>query len=867
VNPILARKKSSRRISAPAPRRPAKPLGKGRAAAVRKKRAPRTEPVEVLVEDVDSTQRVSPRGKSAAQRKTGKKSGKDKSAVTVLAGAPAMQSGGVMSTFDVAIVPVRNMILFPGVALPLMLGRPQSVAAVKAATAQGAVVGLLLQRDESVEIPEPEDLYDVGTIAEIVRYWQAPDGRHQAICQGQERFRVLQWLQKQPFPIARVELIRTPIKHSRALDARFLALRQRAQEVLELAPGAPEDLSRAVDAIDSPSQLADLVATFMSAPPHAKQEILETFDLKERLDKLIRALGDVAAVLELSQKIRLSTRGSLDQAQREYFLREQMRQIQLELGEDAESSAPDAEDVIQLARRIEEVKAPEEATQEARREYRRLRRTPEHAAEHSMLRGWLETFVELPWNVRTKEALDIERAEQILDEDHQGLVSVKKRIIEFLAVKKLNPHGQGPVLCLVGPPGVGKTSLGQSIARATGRKYARLSLGGVHDEGEIRGHRRTYIGAMLGKVLDGLRRAGSRNPVFVLDEVDKLGRGMHGDPASALLEVLDPAQNNTFRDNFMGLPFDLSEVLFVATANVEDHIPEPLRDRMEVIRLPGYTEEEKLEIARRHLVPKQIAAAGLRRTNVSFTLPGLREVVRFYTREAGVRNLERKLAALTRHAAMLTARGKRAKKLTFDADLVRAVLGPKRMEYEVRQRATTPGVATGLAWTPTGGEILFVEATRVPGTGKLTLTGQLGDVMKESGQAAASVLRGRAVRLGLDSEELAKYDVHMHVPAGAVPKDGPSAGIAMYLALASLATGRRVRPDVAVTGEVSLRGLALPVGGIKEKVLGALAAGIRTIILPERNRADVEEVPVNAKKRLTFVFVEDVDGAQEAGLE
>jgi len=765
---------------------------------------------------------------------------------------------------EIAIVPVRNMILFPGVALPLMLGREQSVAAVRAAVAQGAPVGLLLQREEGVETPGREDLFEVGTLAEIVRYWQAPDGRHQAVCQGQARFRVLEWVQTQPFPIARVEIVRSRVRPSRALEARFVALRQRAQEVLELAPGAPEDLSRAVDSIDSPEQLADLVATFMNAPASEKQEILETFDLRERLDKLLKALGDVAAVLELSQKIRVSTKGSLDQAQREYVLREQMRQIQLELGE--ETDPEDGDDVAELGRRIEAANAPEEARNEARREFRRLRRTPEHMAEHSLLRGWIETFVDLPWSVRSNEPIDLARAERVLDEDHQGLEVVKKRILEFLAVKKLNPRGQGPVLCLVGPPGVGKTSLGQSIAKATGRKYARLSLGGIHDEGEIRGHRRTYIGAMLGKVLDGLRRAGTRNPVFVLDEVDKLGRGLHGDPSAALLEVLDPAQNNTFRDNYIGVPFDLSEVLFVATANVEGAIPEPLRDRMEVIRLPGYTEEEKVEIARKHLVPKQIEASGLTRSQVTFTVAGIREVVRHYTREAGVRGLERRIAALTRHAAVLVARSRRAKKLSFDAALVRAVLGPKRIDPEVRLRTATPGVATGLAWTPTGGEILFVEATRVPGTGKLQLTGQLGEVMKESAHAASSVLRARAAGLGLDSADLAKYDVHMHVPAGAVPKDGPSAGIAMYLALASLAAGRNVRADVAVTGELSLRGLALPVGGIKEKVLGALAAGIKTIILPERNRPDVEDVPEPARKKVRFIYVDDVDGAVEAAL-
>ncbi|MCP3914011.1 MAG: endopeptidase La [bacterium] len=753
------------------------------------------------------------------------------------------------------------MILFPGVVLPLMVGRERSIGAIQAAVEEGQQVGLLLQRDEQQEEPGPDELHEVGTVAEIVRYWTAQDGRHQAICQGVQRFRVLEYTQREPFLVARIELIEQHEPRSRAIEARFVALKQRAGEVLALSPGAPEDLAQAVQAIDSPSMLADMVATFMDVPAVEKQEVLETIDLKERLDRLNTMLGELSEVLKLSHKIRQDTKGALDQAQREYYLREQLHAIQRELGEGDEK----AEELRELAAAIDALDLPPEADNEARKELRRLERMPEQAAEYSMLRTYLEVFTELPWNAETPDRLDLARAERILDEDHYGLEKVKKRILEFLAVRKLNPDGRGPTLCLIGPPGVGKTSLGRSIARAMGRKFVRISLGGIHDEAEIRGHRRTYIGAMPGRILTGLRKAGSKNPVFMLDEMDKLGRGLHGDPSAAMLEVLDPAQNDSFQDSYLGVPFNLRHTLFVATANVLEGIPGPLRDRLEVIHLPGYTEEEKLQIARRYLVQRQLEACGLKAAQCRIDVAALREIIRNYTREAGVRNLEREIGAVCRSVATLFAR-RRRKPVRITPAKIHEILGPPRFDREAAMRMTTPGVATGLAWTPVGGEILFIEATRMPGKGKLLLTGQLGDVMKESAQAALSLVRNRAEALGVEPAFFDEGDLHMHIPAGAVPKDGPSAGVAMFTALVSLATGRRVKRDVAMTGEVSLRGFVLPVGGIKEKVLGALAAGIKTVLLPARNERDLEEIPAPAREKLDFVLVSDVDEALEAAL-
>jgi len=762
---------------------------------------------------------------------------------------------------ELPIVPVRNMILFPGVVLPLMVGRDVSIRAIQAAVGSGSPVGLLLQRDEQIETPGPDDLFRVGTMADIVRFWEAPDGRHQAICQGTHRFRVLGYKSSSPMLVAEVEIVEEEESETRAIEARFVALRQQAYEVLQLAPGAPEDLAQAVQRVESPSMLADLVATFMDVPVVERQGILETFDLRKRLDKIHRMLADLAEVLRLSQKIRSATKTNLDKAQREYYLREQLRAIERELG-DEDGRA----EVDELRARFAALKLPEGVEKEVGKELRRLERTPEQAAEYSMLRTYLDVVVELPWNESTEDSLDLARARAILDEDHFGLDKVKKRILEFLAVRKLNPAGQGPTLCLVGPPGVGKTSLGQSVARALGRRFLRVSLGGVHDEAEIRGHRRTYIGAMPGNIVTGLRKAGSRNPVFMLDELDKLGVGLHGDPASALLEVLDPAQNHTFQDNYLGVPFDLRSVLFIGTANVLESIPAALRDRLEVIHIPGYTEDEKLQIGRRYLVKRCVASAGLKAKHCRIDVATLRAIIHDYTREAGVRHLEREIGAVCRHVAVGVAEGRLAARRIRPQDL-RAILGPPRFESDVALRTSNAGVVTGLAWTPVGGEILFIEATRMPGKGELLLTGQLGDVMKESARAALSLVKNHCERYGVAAAELEGRDVHLHIPAGAVPKDGPSAGVAMYTALVSLLTGRKAKGEVAMTGEISLRGLVLPVGGVKEKVLAALAAGIRTVLLPARNAKDLEEIPETARRKLSFVWLERAEDAVAAALE
>jgi ATP-dependent Lon protease len=567
-------------------------------------------------------------------------------------------------------------------------------------------------------------------------------------------------------------------------------------------------------------------------------------------------------VLKLSKEIGEQTQQSLSSQQREHILREQLRQIQKQLGEGDDKSA----ELAELRQQIEKAGMPKEAEEQARKELKRLERMPEAAAEYGMVRTYLEWLVELPWSKLSPDAIDIAEARRILDEDHYGLPKVKRRILEYLAVRKLNPDGKSPILCFVGPPGVGKTSLGQSIARATGRKFARLSLGGVHDEAEIRGHRRTYIGALPGNIIQSIRKAGTRNPVLMLDEVDKLGAGFHGDPSSALLEVLDPEQNSTFRDNYLGVAFDLSKVMFIATANMLDTIPGPVRDRMEIIEIPGYTELEKLEIAKRYLLKRQLKAAGLTAEQCEITEAAIRDIIRDYTREAGVRNLERLIGAICRHAAMRIAEGS-ADRVRVDSADLHGILGPRRFENEVAMRTSVPGVATGLAWTPVGGDILFVEATRVPGRNKLILTGQLGEVMKESAQAALTLVKSRSEALGIDPTIFEKSDVHVHVPAGAIPKDGPSAGVAMFLALASLFTGRTVRSDIAMTGEISLRGLVLPIGGVKEKVLAAARAGINTVMLPSRNRKDLEDVPETAREQVNFVWLERVDDAVAAALE
>jgi len=759
------------------------------------------------------------------------------------------------------ILPVRDVVLFPGVVLPIALSGKRALAAAQEAMRTQRRVGLLLQEESGSET-SPEKLHRVGTIASIVRFVTAGDGSHHLIAQGEERFTVLDYVSREPFLVARIEAHREPAHVDREVEGRGFTLRERAIEALSLLPQAPAELANAIRAIESISALADTVASFMDIKIAEKQEILATFDLKARLDKVLEHINRRIEVLKVSRQIDERTREAFDERQKEAVLRERLRQIQKELGESEGSAA----EVEELRKQIAEAHMPPEALEQAERELKRLERMPEGAAEYSMVRTYLDWLIGMPWSKLDPEQHDIERARRILDQDHYGLEKVKKRILEFLAVRKLNPEGRSPILCFVGPPGVGKTSLGQSIAKALGLTFRRVSLGGVHDEAEIRGHRRTYIGALPGNIVQAIRKAGTRNPVLMLDEVDKLSASYQGDPFSALLEVLDPEQNNTFRDNYLGVPFDLSKVLFIGTANVLDSIPAPLRDRMEVIELTGYTEEEKLQIARRYLLTRQLSANGLKPEQVEIDDEALRRLISDYTRESGVRNLERQIGALLRSAAVTIAGGE-SSQVRIGAEDVTRILGAPRFENDVALRTSVPGVATGLAWTPVGGDILFIESSRTRGTGKLILTGQLGEVMKESAQAAVTLVKSQAEHLGIDPAALDGADLHIHVPAGAIPKDGPSAGVAMATSIASLLSGRTVRPDVAMTGEISLRGVVLPVGGIKEKCVAAARAGIHTVILPARNRRDLEDIPESARNRLEFVWAEKIDEVLGRALE
>jgi ATP-dependent Lon protease len=753
----------------------------------------------------------------------------------------------------VILLPVRNAVIFPGVVLPFGIGRERSLRAIQEAVRIQQPIGVLMQRDATKDDPAPEDLYPVGTLAEVLRYIHTEDGGHHAVCQGRARFRVLEVLQTEPYLVGRIEWIPELHAEDRALEAPFVALKEQAREALELMPGAPEELSHVIQNVGTPALLTDMVATFLEITPPEKQQLLEMADVRARMERVQQRLAHMIEVLKLSRDIRTRTKGVLDKAQREYYLREELKTIQKELGEEGAHEA----ELARLSEKLGGLGLAPDVLEEAQKELKRLERMPPSSAEYAMLRTWIDMVVDLPWSKSSEESIDLARARAVLEADHHGLDKVKTRILEFLAVRKLKPDGKSPILCLVGPPGVGKTSLGQSIARATGRNFVRLALGGVHDEAEIRGHRRTYIGAMPGGILQSLKKAGTNNPVFLLDELDKLGRGPHGDPSSALLEVLDPEQNKAFRDNYLNLPFDLRKVMFVGTANVIDEIPSALRDRCEVIAIPGYVEEEKLAIARAYLIPRQLAENGISAEQCAIEEEAVRAIVRSYTREAGVRNLERELAALCRRAASKIASGE-AKSVAFTAGNLHEVLGPERMESEVSLRTSSSGVATGLAWTPFGGDILFIEATRMAGKGQLVLTGKLGEVMRESAQAAYSLVRTRSAELCIDAKLFETGDIHLHVPAGAIPKDGPSAGVTMYTALVSLLTGRKVRHDVAMTGEISLRGLVLPVGGIREKVLAALASGITQVILPARNRHDWEEVPASARERLQVVWAGDV---------
>lgn len=760
------------------------------------------------------------------------------------------------------ILPVRNTVLFPGIILPLAIGRPQSIAAAQEAARSGQPLGVVLQSDPAVDIPGPEHLHQVGTVCEVLRYITTPDGSHHIVCRGVQRFRILEFLPNDPFLLARIAREVESEASTLEIEARVHQLKIRSWEAIGLLPGVTADVGTTIESLTSAPAVADFVAGMLDFTPADRQLILETFDITERLDKVLELLNQRIEVLKLSQQIGEQTRHNLTAKQREYILREQLEQIQRELGEGEDNSS----EIGELRQAVDDAGMPEDVEATARKELKRLERMSDAMSEYTVIRNYLDWLIRLPWSKATDDEIDIATADRILNEDHYGLEKIKRRILEHLAVHKLNPGGKSPILCFVGPPGVGKTSLGQSIARAMGRKFARISLGGVHDEAEIRGHRRTYVGALPGNVIQSISKAETNNPVLMLDEMDKLSASFHGDPSSALLEVLDPEQNSSFRDNYLAVPFDLSKVMFIGTANVLDNVPGPLRDRMEVISIPGYTEDEKLQIAKRYLLQRQLTATGLASGQFSISDDAIRSIIHDYTREAGVRNLEREIGAVCRHVAVRVA-DKSIEQMHIESTNLAEILGLPRFESEVAMRTSVPGVATGLAWTPTGGDILFVEANRVPGNGKLILTGQLGDVMKESAQAALTLVKGHAALLGLESSLFQDSDIHIHVPAGAIPKDGPSAGVCMYLALVSLLTTRTVRNDTAMTGEVSLRGLVLPIGGVKEKVLAAVRAGITTIMLPARNRKDLEDVPTSIRDSVKFVWLDKVEDAVSAALD
>ena len=761
----------------------------------------------------------------------------------------------------VPLVPMRNVVVFPHVLVPLTLGRPKSLAALNFALAHKIPFGVVLQKDPMADDPSIEDLCSVGTLAQVVQHSRADDGQQvHIVCQGLQRFKILEPVSGHPFLAARVQRL-LDADTSTPAQALALQLRQRGAEMLALLPSFPTELSQALQNTRSPAHMADLLASIIDVEPIEKQRLLETESIEERLLRVLKLVQHRIEVLRLSQEIGVRTKAQLDDRHRRVLLEEHLKAIRKELGDSDEGS----QEVAKLEAAIVDAQLPEDTEKEARKELTRLERMSESSSEYSMLRTWLEWMTELPWKTPSPLTIDLEVARKTLEEDHFGLTRVKQRIVEFLAVKKLNPTGRAPILCFVGPPGVGKTSLGQSIARTLDRPFVRVSLGGVHDEAEIRGHRRTYIGAMPGHIIEALRKAGTRDCIMMLDEIDKMSASIQGDPTAAMLEVLDPEQNGTFRDNYLGQPFDLSRVVFIATANVIDQIPAPLRDRMEVIELPGYTLEEKVQIAKRYLVERQRKLCGLTEGQCTLSDAALRKLGSAYTREAGVRQLEREIGRVMRHAAVQVA-GEGLTQVSMDEDQLESVLGPAPVEHDVALRTGLPGVATGLAWTPVGGDILFIEASRVNGEGRLIMTGQLGDVMKESAQAALTLVKASAPRLGLASRLFDTHDVHLHVPAGAIPKDGPSAGVAMFVALASLFGDRPIKPDVAMTGEISLRGLVLPVGGIKEKVLAAQRAGVKTVLLPSRNRKDLVDIPQETREALHFVWLDHVDQALEAAL-
>ncbi|OAQ20605.1 endopeptidase La [Thermosulfurimonas dismutans] len=751
---------------------------------------------------------------------------------------------------DLPVIP-SDAVLFPHMIVPFVLTEPGLVKAVEEALSQDRMVAVVAVKDPKAERKE---LFQFGTLALILRASRVELDRVRIVVQGLSRIQVLSFVENEPFLMARVQLLAETFSPDREAEALAVNIRQMFGRVLELSPHLPGELRSLVENLEDPGMLADLSVAHLNVPHNEKQALLETLDVKARLHKAVRLVAEQLEVLELGQKIQAEVRDRMEKAQKEYYLREQLKVIRKELGE-AEGLEAEVEE---LEEKLEKKALPEMVRKEAEKELKKLSRTHPASAEYTVIRNYLDWILELPWLESTEEHLDISEAERILDEDHYDLEKVKKRILEYLAVRKLNPEMKGPILCFLGPPGVGKTSLGRSIARALGRKFWRISLGGVRDEAEIRGHRRTYVGAMPGRIIQALRRVGVNNPVLMLDEIDKIGADFRGDPAAALLEVLDPEQNREFSDHYLELPFDLSRVIFIATANVIDTIPAPLRDRMEVIEIPGYTEEDKLHIARKYLIPRQLKAHGLKRGQVRFTEAALRRIISHYTREAGVRQLEREIGAVCRAVARKVAEGESSGEHVTVKNL-EEYLGPPKYLPEVPERVKVPGVAIGLAWTPVGGEILFVEAARMKGTRKLILTGQLGEVMRESAEAAFTYVRSHVEELGIDEEVLERSDFHIHVPSGAIPKDGPSAGITILTALVSLLTGRTVRPEVAMTGEITLRGLVLPVGGIKEKVLAARRFGLKEVILPRRNEKDLTEVPEEVRKSLKFHLVSRVE--------
>jgi ATP-dependent Lon protease len=775
------------------------------------------------------------------------------------------ERGGQPLPAALPVLPLRDMVTYPDTLTPLAVGQERSIKLVNDVLSGERLLVMAASKDPEADEPGPDQIHPVGVAGVVARMLKVPDGTIRILVQGTERVRLGDFVASEPYLVARIEPLPDEVEQSPELEALARNVQRTFTEIIEQIPYLPEELQLAVTNIDDPSALSHLIAGALRIPTAEKQELLEEVNVARRLRRLSEILARELEVIQLGTKIQSQVESEIEKGQREYYLREQLKAIQRELGEEDETQA----EVSELRRRIEEAELPEHVRKAAERELSRLERLPPAAAEYGVIRTYLEWLVELPWNVTTEDNLDIPHAREVLDADHYDLEKVKDRILEYLAVRSLNPESHGPILCFVGPPGVGKTSLGKSIARALGRKFERISVGGVRDEAEIRGHRRTYIGAMPGTIIRALRDAGTRNPVFMIDEIDKMGADFRGDPTSAMLEVLDPAQNDSFRDHYIDLPFDLSEVMFIATANTLDTVPMPLQDRMEVIQLAGYTLDEKLHIAKRYLVPRQISENGLTKSQISFTDAALKTIAEEYTREAGVRNLEREIGTVCRKVAREIAEGTVKGKQTISAKRVRELLGRRRFFSETRRRTKDPGVATGLAWTPVGGEVLFVEAQAMDGSGKLTITGQLGDVMRESAEAALSWVRGHAKQLNPDLPDdwFATHDIHIHVPAGAVPKDGPSAGIAMATALASLISNKPVSSEVAMTGEMTLTGQVLPIGGLKEKALAAQRAGIKRVIVPDRNEGEVAEIPEHERDDLEFVYVDRIEKALEAAMD